>query len=286
MLFLAPTFFIGEVVRKTNHEVAGSIDLERLDRLLDVWERVSLSENQLVRLCISDLTVVHPLDLHPDQIAVFRLAFLQRLPGPFLLPEPSQDLLEFVLQAVDRGPFNLEPAEPRELDFRTYVEGNREREITVWLVLHVAHFAFGNRVEFLLAEWGLSAKELEGQAMSPVNHAYTDFLTAVAYEKSFQLGLASILPCFWVYLEVGKELLRRGSPDKTYQRWIDTYSSEEYERAVRQVVELMDRAAGEMVDSLRKEAKRLFRLFQTLPPFGTSPFRGCSGRWSHRCAFF
>ncbi len=114
--------------------------------------------------------------------------------------------------------------------------------------------------EFLLNEWGITLQELEQHTMSPVNRAYTDFLTTVAYEKSFQLGLAAILPCFWVYLEVGKELLQKGSPNKTYQKWIDTYSSEEYEQAVQQVVELMDKTAQDMGGVEKTEAKRLFRL--------------------------
>jgi thiaminase (transcriptional activator TenA) len=49
--------------------------------------------------------------------------------------------------------------------------------------------------------------------MSPVNRAYTDFLIATAYEEPFLTGLSAILPCFWVYLEVGKELMKHGSPN-------------------------------------------------------------------------
>ncbi len=114
--------------------------------------------------------------------------------------------------------------------------------------------------EFLLTVWGITPQELEKHTMSPVNRTYTDFLIAVAYEKNFQLGLAAILPCFWVYLEVGKELLQKGSPNKTYQKWIDTYSSKEYEEAVQQVVGLMDKTAQNMAGSEKAEAKRLFRL--------------------------
>ena len=38
-----------------------------------------------------------------------RVAFIQRLPSAALLPELPQDLLEFVVQALNRWPFNLNP---------------------------------------------------------------------------------------------------------------------------------------------------------------------------------
>jgi len=113
--------------------------------------------------------------------------------------------------------------------------------------------------EFLMSEWGVTRQQLYENVMTPVNRAYTDFLIATAYEGSFQLGLAAVLPCFWVYLEVGRTLLRRGSPNKTYQRWIDTYASEEYAKAVEEVIQIMEKVSKEMSVGEKLEAKRLFR---------------------------
>ncbi len=94
--------------------------------------------------------------------------------------------------------------------------------------------------EFLMREWGIGPDDVASVEMSPVNLAYTSYLLAVAATGSFEEGLAVVLPCFWVYYEVGKELVRRGSSVPVYQRWIETYSSQEYERAVMGVVELAD----------------------------------------------
>jgi thiaminase/transcriptional activator TenA len=49
------------------------------------------------------------------------------------------------------------------------------------------------------------------------------------------------VPCYWIYWEVGKELLARSSPDALYQRWIATYGGEEYVTIVRAVLALADR---------------------------------------------
>jgi thiaminase/transcriptional activator TenA len=44
---------------------------------------------------------------------------------------------------------------------------------------------------------------------------------------------------------VGKVLARGGSPNPLYQRWIDNYGSEAYEKTVEAVLGIMDEAAKE-----------------------------------------
>lgn len=50
-----------------------------------------------------------------------------------------------------------------------------------------------------------------------------------------------MLPCYWIYAEVGTALVERGSPDPRYQRWIDTYAGPEFTAVVADVVALADR---------------------------------------------
>ena len=77
--------------------------------------------------------------------------------------------------------------------------------------------------------------------MSPTTRAYTSYLLATAYDGSFADGLAAVLPCYWIYAEVGAELLDRGSTDPRYQRWIDSYGGDEFAATVTEVLELADR---------------------------------------------
>jgi len=113
--------------------------------------------------------------------------------------------------------------------------------------------------EFLMREWGIGSEVVASAELSPVNLAYTSYLLAVAATGSFEEGLAAILPCFWVYYEVGKELVRMGSNVPVYRRWIETYSSPEYERAVMGVVELADEHLKDLEDPWLKSVLRHFR---------------------------
>ncbi len=97
-------------------------------------------------------------------------------------------------------------------------------------------------------------------AMAPSNLAYTNHLLAAVSQRPFGEGLAALLPCYWIYWEVGKELKKRGSKNPEYQRWIDEYAAEEYGAAVRQVLEMMDREALTMSASSRQAARNLFEI--------------------------
>ena len=93
------------------------------------------------------------------------------------------------------------------------------------------------------AEFGLSAHQVWSTPLAPTNLAYTRYLLATAYAQPFHEVLAALLPCYWVYWQVGKELEQRGSPDPLYQRWIDTYASEAFGSSVQQVIGLTNTVA-------------------------------------------
>lgn len=95
-----------------------------------------------------------------------------------------------------------------------------------------------------ITELGGSRDELFTRQPAPTNLAYTSYFLSQVYSQPFHEGLAAVLPCYWIYAEVGKELLKRPpSPDPLYRRWIESYGSEEYEEVVQRVVRLTDDAA-------------------------------------------
>ncbi len=96
----------------------------------------------------------------------------------------------------------------------------------------------------LLADLGLDPSVPVGAPIAPTTRAYTSYLLATAYGGSFAEGLAAALPCYWIYAEVGKELVVRGSPDPRYQRWIDTYAGEAFAGVVAEVLALTDRVGS------------------------------------------
>jgi thiaminase (transcriptional activator TenA) len=120
-----------------------------------------------------------------------------------------------------------------------------------WIIMFNEHAAGALRVERELhesffQEFGLSPEMVASTALAPTNLAYTSYLLAVAYGAPFYATLAAVLPCYWIYWEVGKELERRGSRDPLYTRWIGTYASDEFGALVRAVLEATNQTAARL----------------------------------------
>jgi thiaminase/transcriptional activator TenA len=113
--------------------------------------------------------------------------------------------------------------------------------------------------EYLLSEWGIRPQELSQLPMTPINLAYTSYLLATSSLRPFEEGLAALLPCFWIYREVGLEMLRKGSPVPAYQRWIDTYGSEEYGRVVNDMLNVAEEAFNKLDEEASLRVRRAFR---------------------------
>lgn len=112
----------------------------------------------------------------------------------------------------------------------------------------------------LLAEAGIGAGRMAAAEPAPSNYAYTTHLLAAVHRGTFAEGLAAVLPCYWIYWEVGKELKKAGSKDPAYQRWIDQYAGADYGKIVGQVLDMMNAQAARIPAAEREQARRLFLL--------------------------
>src|SRR5919197_3516509 len=75
---------------------------------------------------------------------------------------------------------------------------------------------------------GLNSEELRQTERTPTTQAYTRHLLAVAREGTLGEIVAAVLPCYWIYLEVGRHLASCKPADPIYQDWIKAYSSETF----------------------------------------------------------
>jgi thiaminase/transcriptional activator TenA len=122
-----------------------------------------------------------------------------------------------------------------------------------WIIMLNEHAAGALKVERSLhetffKEFGLTEKDVAAVPLAPTNLAYTSYLLAVAYGRPFHEALAALLPCYWIYWEVGKELERTGSRDPLFARWIATYASEEFGSVVRAVLQVTDTLAPRLTE--------------------------------------
>jgi thiaminase (transcriptional activator TenA) len=109
-----------------------------------------------------------------------------------------------------------------------------------------------------LKDLGVTREEAEATEASPTTLAYTSLLLRTATLGDYPEVLGAVLPCYWIYSEVGKALLERGSPNPLYQQWIDTYGGEEFGTLVEAVLDLTDKVCEGLNPAQRARVKEAF----------------------------
>ena len=73
-------------------------------------------------------------------------------------------------------------------------------------------------------KFGIDPNEAAAAEPSPTCYGYTNFLLSAAHIGAYEELVAAILPCFWIYWDVGNHIAKESVADNPYQAWIDTYS--------------------------------------------------------------
>ena len=109
-------------------------------------------------------------------------------------------------------------------------------------------------------KWEIDAS---GATAMPNTLMYTSYMIRVVTTRCYAEGLAVLLPCFWVYMHVGKCMLKlREELGVTVSRcpqfdaWIDMYAGEAFESEVRGYIAMVDvvakQADGETLQNMEK----------------------------------
>jgi len=93
---------------------------------------------------------------------------------------------------------------------------------------------------------------------SPTCTAYTSYLFSLAAAGRYPALAAGLLPCFWIYEDVGRRLKDRVGDlaEHPYADWISTYGDPEFAASTEQARQILDRLAAHSdpvtVDRMRK----------------------------------
>lgn len=109
-----------------------------------------------------------------------------------------------------------------------------------------------------LTQFGVDPAEAEQAVPSPTCQAYVDALIASAATGSFAELAAAVLPCFWIYWDVGSDIQGSARPANPYQAWIDTYAGEDFESAVKRMIAVVDAEAEQAGPRLRQAMRSRF----------------------------
>jgi thiaminase (transcriptional activator TenA) len=102
---------------------------------------------------------------------------------------------------------------------------------------------------------------------SPACFAYTHYLLSSAALCTHGEALAALLPCFWIYREVGNHIVARASANlagNPYARWIETYAGPDFSRSVDRAIAVTESAAQSASEADRARMRSAFELSSRL----------------------
>ncbi|PNU03003.1 TenA family protein [Novosphingobium guangzhouense] len=108
-------------------------------------------------------------------------------------------------------------------------------------------------------QFGVTAELAAASEPTPACLGYTSYLSALAATRSYEELIAGILPCFWVYWEVGCDVKPRAASPNPYAAWIDTYAAPAFGEATDRVRALVDEAAENATAATRAAMATAFR---------------------------
>jgi thiaminase/transcriptional activator TenA len=111
----------------------------------------------------------------------------------------------------------------------------------------VVHQYFKN--EFRFQEIGI---------LTPATIAYTNYLLRMCSMEPCEIGIAAILPCFWIYREVGLYIAEHSMASNPYARWIEIYASKDFSKSVDEAIGIFNDSASKANEITRQKMRDAF----------------------------
>lgn len=93
---------------------------------------------------------------------------------------------------------------------------------------------------------------------APGCFAYTNYLLAVSAFESYEVAVAALLPCFWIYKKIGDHIYKNQRKPNPYQNWIDAYAGEEFAVSVEKAIGICEELADAASDSTRVKMRNAY----------------------------
>jgi thiaminase/transcriptional activator TenA len=94
--------------------------------------------------------------------------------------------------------------------------------------------------------------------LTPATLSYTSYILRNCATEPVEIAVAAVLPCFWVYSEVGLSIAKEADKNNPYFKWIETYSSDDFITMVKEIIGIFDALALQASDEIRSKMLEAF----------------------------
>lgn len=105
---------------------------------------------------------------------------------------------------------------------------------------------------------GITGEERDSFQPAPTAYAYTSHLFRAAYSGHLGDIIAAILPCYWLYFEIGERLAGATPDEPIYREWIAAYGGEWFKQLVQEQIDRLDAIADTVTEADKARMERHF----------------------------
>ena len=112
--------------------------------------------------------------------------------------------------------------------------------------------------EGFFKELEIGEQEILETPVAPTAYHYVSHMYRQLVDGTVNTAIAGMLPCAWLYHEIGLRLIDRGSSNALYQRWIETQASEEAAAQIEKECAIINQLYQESNESEREKMLEAF----------------------------
>ncbi|WP_433958206.1 thiaminase II [Cytobacillus horneckiae] len=100
--------------------------------------------------------------------------------------------------------------------------------------------------------------ELDAFEPAPTAYAYTSHLYRVADSGTIGEIIAALLPCYWIYYDIGQSFKGAAPAEPIYQEWIAAYGGEWFGKLVVEQIDRLNELAEKATDQEKNKMRQHF----------------------------
>ncbi|WP_087972265.1 thiaminase II [Oceanobacillus rekensis] len=104
----------------------------------------------------------------------------------------------------------------------------------------------------------ITDEEMENFKPAPTAYAYTSHLYRASLSGSLAQIVAAMLPCYWLYADIGLTYKDAKPKEKIYQNWLNMYASNGFQESTQEMIDLLDELAEKASEAEKEKFKEQF----------------------------
>lgn len=104
----------------------------------------------------------------------------------------------------------------------------------------------------------ITKEDISNFKPAPTAYAYTSHLYRAAQSGSLAQTISAMLPCYWLYADIGKRNKDANPNVPIYKNWIDTYASDWFQTSTKEQIDLLNKLVENESDKQKEKVKEQF----------------------------